>query len=180
MQKILALVVALMPVTATLGQEKEGKKPAKELLGLVFTEEMKAGAVPDLQIYRDVGLPEEGVKEVALVFESYFDQLTTDPVFVGAVAELFQKEFTAKELKDLVAFFKHPKAKDPKELAAFYETPLGQKTQAKLPEILKSSKGLGTEYNLKHRGVATEQVRAIMQKYNIPVGRPAPKVEDEE
>ena len=195
MKTLIIFIVALMPVTSTLVQGKDAKKPAEELLDLIMLkQEMRAGFnssfAPFFKKLRQRGFPEAGVKEIAEAVDVYCDQVVSDIDFKKGIAVLFKKEFTAEELKELVAFYKTPlghkiinkqlTAEERKGRDAFDKTPLGQKTNNKLPVILKSALKLGEKYNDNHQAGVTEQIKRIVQKHMAAPRGDAPKAEKDE
>ncbi len=161
MKTIFTICLALMPLSLTLAQDKEAKKPAAELLELIrFKQIMKdtsnASFAPFLDKLRKQGFPEAGVKEVAEAAGVYFDQVASDPDLKSAMMALYEKEFTLEELKGLVAF---------------YRTPLGQKALSKLPALTQSGAKLGEKFAIKHQAGFKEQMTRIMQKYK-PAAKP--------
>lgn len=162
MKTILTLCLALMPFTMTLAQDAAEKSPAAELLDLMkFKQVMKdtssAAFSPFLNQLRKQGFPEAGVKEVEEAAGVYFDQVASDPDLKKAMMELYEKEFTAEEIKGLLAF---------------YGTPLGQKALQRMPVLMQSGAKLGEKFALKHQAGFKEQMTRIMQKY-----KPAPNAE---
>ena len=158
------MIFALVPFAMVSAQEQEAKKPAEELLELMkFKQIMKdtanAGFASFLNQLRKQGFPEAGVKEVAEAADVYFDQVASDPDLKKAMVELYEKEFTQDEIKELVVF---------------YRTPLGQKALQKLPALSQAGAKLGEKYANKHQAGFREQMTRIMQKYK----KPAPKPDD--
>ena len=146
-------------------QEKVEKKPAEELLELMKFKQLMTGVsntafAPFLNQLRKQGFPEAGIKEVKEASEVYFDQVASDPGLKKEMMELYEKEFTDLELKEIVAF---------------YRTPLGQKALHRLPALSQSGAKLGEKYGLKPQAGFKEQMTRIMKKYKPVPGGVAPK-----
>lgn len=136
-------------------EDAVAKSPAEELISLMDTESSamavaKAAFAPYLQQLKAQGYTDEAVKEVEAAADAYFGQVFSDPQLNKEMAELYSREFTEVELKELIAF---------------YQTPLGKKTLRSLPQLMQQGALLGEKYAQKYAEDFQKNLEGIMLKH---------------
>jgi hypothetical protein len=96
------------------------------------------------------GLPAEAIAEVREAADRFFDQTLNDPQMNVEVAKIYQNNFTAAEIEQLLAF---------------YKTPLGRKTLETLPKVMTESSQVGQKLAVKHQAEFQKEMQGIMAKY---------------
>lgn len=152
-------LAAMFAVTLPLAaQDKSEKSPAQELIELVSpVETMKQTAMlafkPAIDNLKAQGIPEQGIQEIVKAADHFFTTVMSDPGMQKELASIYEKEFTADEIK---------------ELLLFYKTPLGRKTLEKMPQLMQQGGKLGEKYAQKHMNGFQQEIQAIIKKHLKP------------
>ena len=89
------------------------------------------------------------MQEVKDAFMVYMGKLAVDPELRAKTVEIYNKNFTQQELKDL---------------AAFYRTPLGKKALETLPAITGEVTKLSQKIAQRHIGVFQNALTGVMER----------------
>jgi len=148
---ILACSLFLLPVTA---QEKKELTPAEELMKVMRMEDTiiqggEAGFPLVAQSLSAENLSEAEMQEVKDAFMAYMGKLAVDSELRAKTIEIYNKNFTQQELKDLTAF---------------YRTPLGKKALETLPAITGEVTLLSQKIAQRHIGVFQNALTDILER----------------
>ena len=111
---------------------------------------------PILAAMRQRGMPETATQEVRDAFEKWFtDEIKWEDIKPRLV-DVYVKEFTEAELK---------------ELHAFYQTPTGKKTIEKMPNVMQQSAKIGSEYAQSKKDSLQAKLKEIADKYAAKKGQ---------
>lgn len=110
----------------------------------------RAMVEPLVAAMRQRGMPEAATQEVRDAFNQWFsDEIKLEDI-KPKIVDVYVKEFSEAELK---------------ELYAFYQTPTGQKAIEKLPVVLAQGTRIGTEYAQSKQPALQVKLKAIAEKY---------------
>lgn len=148
-----------LPATA----QEEEKSPAARLLEVIdFAATARAAAdasfAPVLQQLQAQGLPAEAITEVQAAATKFFTKTFEDPEINGELAKVYENNYTAEEME---------------ELLLFYATPVGKKSLETMPQIMQESGAIGQKFAAKNQAEFQAEMQAIMAKY-APAPAPAP------
>ncbi len=155
MKIVSALFILLISMNFSLAQEKKESSLAAEFLELMnveraMTATSKVAFAPFLKQLEAQGVPSGGIQEVKAAADAYFAQIAGDPDLKKEMAKIYEKAYTAAEMKELVVF---------------YNSPLGQKMLKSMPELMQQGAKLGEKYAQKHSPSFQAKMGAIMEKY---------------
>ncbi len=138
-----------------IADEESHRQVASELLELSGTKEaMRAGFLatiePNIAAMTQQGMPPAAASEIRIALTEWFEQEIKWEEIKPKVVELYMKEFTEAELK---------------ELNAFYRTPIGSKAISKIPAIMQQGSLIGQQYAATKQDSLKLKIEAIAQKY---------------
>lgn len=149
--KLLALlfIALLAPLHADTASHRKAAGEILDLAGGGNT--MQAGALaflePMLQNLRQNGLPEEKVQQMAAAFKDWIEQDIKFDEVKSAMIDLYVREFSEEELKQILAF---------------YKTPAGAKALTKLPLLMQEGVKIGADYAKTKEGALMERLKKVM------------------
>ena len=157
------LLFGLLLAAAPLRAADQEKSTAEQLYDLVDVQgtamqSAKTSFKPTLDKIHSLGVPDEGMKEVAAAAQKFFLKCLGSPEIKTEVIKLYEKHFTAAELKQLLQF---------------YQAPIGSKSLKVLPTIMGEAAVLGQKQAEKNAPAFQAEIQAIVQKY-----LPAPAKDD--
>jgi hypothetical protein len=154
--KILSLLILSLVGPALLrADEAASRLAAGEILELTNASgAMKSGfsamVEPMITTMQQRGMPVEAAAEMRAAMAEWFDKEIKWEDLKPKMVELYAKEFTEKELQDLLAF---------------YRTPSGRKALAKLPVIMQEGAKIGQEYAVTKQESLGLKMKEVANKY---------------
>ncbi len=151
----LTLLTYVSLVCAGVADDASHRQVASELLDLSGTREaMRAGFLatiePNVAAMTQQGMPPAAANEIRTALTEWFEQEIKWEEIKPKLIELYVKEFTEAELK---------------ELNAFYRTPIGSKAISKIPAIMQQGSIIGQQYAATKQDSLKLKIEAIAQKY---------------
>ena len=156
------LTAFLSLVLSALGDEASSRKTAETILDVTNAAgSMKAGfsAMIDPMVanMKRQGMPDAAGAEITAAMSEWFDAEVKWTDIKPKMVEIYTKEFTEQELKDLLAF---------------YQTPTGKQVVLKLPVVMRQGGVIGQQVIASKQASLEGRIKAIVDKYR---GQPAPK-----
>jgi len=119
----------------------------------------RAALAPLFAQARQHGIPEEGLKEMGVAADTFFNKTFNDPDLRTDMVKLLEDTYTPEELAAIIAF---------------YETPAGKKSLEMTPIIAQKGMTIGQKYAAKNQEEFQSQLREIFQRYQKPADGAAP------
>nr|ACO70902.1 hypothetical protein [uncultured Verrucomicrobiota bacterium] len=155
MKTSLRLLAFLSIIGSVLADEAASRKSAETILEITNASgAMKTGFIatiaPMIANMKRQGMPEAAGTEMTAAMSEWFDAEIKWVEIKPKIVDLYVREFTEQELKDLLAF---------------YQTPSGKKAIIKLPVVMQQGAVIGQEYAAKKQDSLKLKVQAIVDKY---------------
>lgn len=155
MKSPLSILLFLTLICSALAEDSPSQKSAEAILEITNAAgAMKTGFLatiePMIDNMKQKGMPDAAVAEMKAAMTEWFDAEIKWSEIKPKMIDLYVQEFSAQELK---------------ELLAFYQTPVGQKAIAKLPVIMRQGSMIGQEYASRKQDSLKQKVQAIVEKY---------------
>ncbi|UYZ63434.1 DUF2059 domain-containing protein [Hymenobacter weizhouensis] len=131
------------------------RKAAEDLLQASNAEKNMAESIDRILTMQTTQNP--ALKTVEPEMRAYLNKYMGWSVMKEDLVQLYAREFTEKELK---------------ELTKFYQTPVGRKTMEKMPQLLQAGMEIGQRRTQEH---LPELQQAIAEKMKQQEGKPAEK-----
>lgn len=160
MKVSLTILASFSLILSTFADEAAARKTAEAIITTTrAAESMKSGFVttidPMIAGMKKQGMPEAAAAEMRTAMSEWFDTEVKWSEIKPKLVDLYVKEFTEQELKDLLAF---------------YQTPTGQKAIVKLPVIMREGGSIGQEMVGRKQESLKQSLQRVVEKY-----RPKPK-----
>lgn len=164
--KFSTFILAVLFIPCSIfADEASHRAAAVKLLDMVNSREAARSSF--LTIYESIiqgmkkqGMPSAAGEEMRTVALEWFDKEIKWEEIKPKLAELYMKELSEAELK---------------EITAFYLTPAGKKALLKMPIIMQQASTIGQEYAASKQEILAKKMQAIVEKYRpkAPAGVPA-------
>lgn len=148
--------LALFFSSAALADPAAHRQLASEVLDVVNTPvalrtAMSSAVGPLLERMRAEGAPEEAIREIKAAMLEWADKEIVWDEVKPQLIDLYVREFTEDELRQLLAF---------------YRTPVGAKTLSRFPVILSEGSRIGREYAESKQASLEAKLEKIAAKYH--------------
>lgn len=154
--RLLTLLFCAVPFAAMAEPDAEAIKAAEELTKTMGLEkQMQSGfnaMLPAIDgMAKRLNLTPEATTELKEIYRTWFNEDIDQKDLHQKLITIYAKYYTKDELA---------------ELNKFYLSPLGQKTLATMPEVMKESSMLGMQAAQAQQGKLQERLKPFMEKYN--------------
>lgn len=167
MKKLALPLIALLSLSSlAFADEASHRAAAEEILEINKVPELMEQSFmsvmePTYQGMKANGLPDAAIDEIKAAVSKWYNETMKWEIIKPKFADLYIKEFSEEEMKELVAF---------------YKTPVGQKAITKMPTLMQQGSEIGQELATANQAALGTEIQAIMAKYKpsaAPGGAPA-------
>jgi hypothetical protein len=161
MKALFLAVVLLSTIPSSHADDAASRKSAEAILEVTNAAgAMKSGFIatiePMIASMKKQGMPDAAALEMTAALGEWFDAEIKWADIKPKMVDLYVKEFSEQDLK---------------ELLAFYQTPVGKKAINKLPIVMRQGAVIGQEYAAQKQDSLKRKVQAIVDKYR-PKSKP--------
>jgi hypothetical protein len=150
----LCAIVVLAPHTRLSAGEEEASPAIRLLEKMEFQKtaiESAAGMFePMMKHFGEAGLPPEALQDIRVATQKFMNDIFSDPVMFKGIAKIYEDNFTAAELEELIQL---------------YDSPLGRKLIAAQPAISQATAQLTMKATAENQAVFQQEIMKIMEKH---------------